>query len=34
MVEFADGQKRLGGIGNYLSESIMKKQILNAGLLL
>ena len=25
MVNFADGQKRLGGIGNYLSESIMKK---------
>ena len=23
-VEFADGQKRLGGIGNYLSEEIMK----------
>ncbi len=25
MVDFADGQKRLGGIGNYLAESIMKK---------
>ena len=24
-VEFADGQKRLGGIGSYLSEEIMKK---------
>ncbi|MEK9886150.1 MAG: ATP-dependent 6-phosphofructokinase, partial [Pelagibacteraceae bacterium] len=25
MVQFADGQQRLGGIGNYLSEEIMKK---------
>jgi 6-phosphofructokinase 1 len=24
-IEFADGQKRLGGIGTYLSEEIMKK---------
>ena len=23
-IEYADGQKRLGGIGNYLSEEIMK----------
>ena len=25
MINFADGEKRLGGIGSYISEKIMKK---------